>query len=67
MNCLIYNCEETADYPYLACGINHGLKLKQIKQDLKDYQDGVSLSNWFPPNGPGFLSINEIEYYVQLN
>ena len=66
MNCLIFNCQGVANYPYPACTMTHGVKLRDIKQGLKDYQDGLPLSNWYTGHGPGKLTLEEIEHYSKI-
>ena len=59
MICIIYNCQEIAKQPFPGHNIDHGVYWRDIKQALKDYQNGKW--NIFPIKD---LSINELEYYA---
>jgi hypothetical protein len=65
MNCKYYKCDKVAEHPYPACGITHGMKLKEIKELLAADQRGDLL-------GYGHaklmeLSPQELAYYKSLN
>ena len=65
MNCLYYKCNKTAEHPYPCCSINHGSKLKEIKEFLEAEKRGDLLGY-----GQGKLmelSDDELKYYKSIN
>ena len=64
MNCKYYKCDKVAQHPYPACGITHGMFLKEIKslletkpEDLTGFGQSILMK----------LSPEELAYYKSIN
>ena len=67
MNCKIYNCQETATYPYPACSAQHGSELRSKIGLLRTYQkEGNGGFTGFGLNEFMSMSVGELEWYNKL-
>jgi hypothetical protein len=65
MNCKIYQCDKTAEHPYPCCGVNHGSKLKEIKELLEAEKRGDLLG--YGQGKLAELTPEELTYYKSIN
>ncbi len=65
--CNIYECQKDAEAPFKACSLTHSVKLKDAKQDVKDYTVNLlPFDNWYRGQGIKAMTIGEFEHYSLL-
>jgi hypothetical protein len=64
MNCLIFKCDQTAQYPFPCCNLEHGKKFNEIKTVIKGKQKDT-LTGW-GENIYFHLTQEEKDYYNKI-
>jgi hypothetical protein len=66
MTCQFYGCDKPPEYGFPCCSMTHGIKVRDIKKSLKEFQNGeLKLSDLYPSKGID-LPIIELEHYAQF-